>query len=74
MASDTVGCIPDLVKENQNGLVYPTGDIDRLAETLGILINDPQKRAVFGGKSKEIIKNYSFDKDMEAILSVLKND
>ena len=74
VASDTVGCIPDLVKENQNGLVYPTGDIDRLAETLGILINDPQKRAVFGGKSKEIIKNYSFDKDMEAILSVLKND
>ncbi len=72
IVSDTVGCIPDLVKENQNGLVYKTGDEKELSQALEVLVNDSKKREVFGRKSIEIIKNYSFDKDVEAILSIFK--
>ncbi|MFA5098670.1 MAG: glycosyltransferase family 4 protein [Candidatus Paceibacterota bacterium] len=73
IASDTVGAISDLVLENKNGLIYKTGEIENLVYCLEQLVKDDKKRQSFGKKSLEIIKNYSFDKDVEGILRAIRS-
>ncbi|MBU4377282.1 MAG: glycosyltransferase family 4 protein [Candidatus Omnitrophica bacterium] len=77
IVSNMGGCAKDLVRHNENGYVYPMGDIDKLSFYLGDLINDKEKRAGFGKKSLEIVQEYSYEKDVEGIISALeskKND
>ncbi len=68
IASDTVGSIPDLVINGENGFIYKTGDIDELAEKLNVLAKNKTKRHNFGKKSLEIVKNYSYENDIRGIL------
>jgi len=74
IVSDIVGCGPDLVKPGENGYIFPVGDIKKLADYLADLIKNPEKRKKMGEKSFAIIQNYSHQKDIEGILSALKND
>lgn len=74
IVSDVVGCGPDLVKNNVNGHIFPLGDIRQLSLNLGDLTGDFKKISSFGKKSFEIIKNYTFEKDIEGILTALKRD
>ncbi len=73
IVSDIVGCGKDLVKNRENGYIFPLGDIGKLSEYLKELINDSKKRELFGKKSFEIIKNYSHEKDIEGILKTLNS-
>jgi len=70
--SDVVGCDSDLVKHGENGYIFPTGDVEKLAEGLKNLIENPEKRKKFGEKSFEIIQNYTFEKDIVGILKAIK--
>ncbi|HDH31533.1 MAG TPA: glycosyltransferase family 1 protein [Candidatus Wolfebacteria bacterium] len=72
ITSDLVGCAADLVKSGENGYDFPVGDIDKLSEYLKELINNSKKRELFGKKSLEIVKNYSYENDIESILEALK--
>ncbi len=72
IVSDMVGCALDLIKENQNGFIFPLGNIEKLAEYLKELILNENKRKIFSEKSFEIIQNYSHKKDIEGILEVLR--
>ncbi len=72
IVSDVVGCGPDLVKNNINGFIFPFGDFKQLSRDLESIIEDPQKRKSFGEKSLSIIKNYTFEKNINAILTALK--
>lgn len=74
IVSDIVGCSPNLVKNNENGFIFPLDDINRLTQCLKELINDSQKRKSFGEKSFEIINNYNYKKDIVGILTALKHD
>ena len=73
IVSDTVGCGPDLVKQGENGYIFPVGDVEELSKHLDDLSKNPSRRKAFGKKSLEIVKNYSFDKDVEAINGVINN-
>ncbi|MDI6717438.1 MAG: glycosyltransferase family 4 protein [Patescibacteria group bacterium] len=73
VVSDVAGCGPDLVKNGINGYIFPLGDVDELAANLKNLLNDKRKMALFGENSFKIIKNYSYDKNVEGIINVLKN-
>ena len=70
--SDVVGCGKDLVKSGENGYIFPSGDIEKLAECLKELASDSKKRKLFGKKSFGIIQNYSYNEDIEGILKALK--
>jgi len=72
IVSDVVGCGPDLVKNNVNGFIFPLGDFKQLSRSLEALIKDSQKRKSFGEKSLGIIKNYTFERNINAILTALK--
>lgn len=74
IVSDLVGCGPDLVKNNKNGYIFPSGDIDKLILYLKSLISDTRKRKLFGEKSFKIIGNYSYEKNVDGILKALNNN
>ena len=76
--SNIVGSGSDLVKNGENGFIISKGDIDKLAEYLKFLVDNPEKRLSFGKKSLDINGNYNYEKDVEGILKALayieKND
>jgi glycosyltransferase involved in cell wall biosynthesis len=73
LVSDDVGCWPDLVKPGENGLVFPTGDVDAFALAIEDLLSNTERLAAMGQKSREIIGGWSFDEDVRAI-AALFND
>jgi glycosyltransferase involved in cell wall biosynthesis len=58
IVSSTVGCAADLVKNGENGYVYPEGDIDALANCLSMLIKNPVLRHSAGQRSRAIIQSF----------------
>ena len=73
IVSDKVGCGKDLVEKNENGFIFPEGNIELLKKYLEILVTDDIKREFFGKKSFEIVKDYSYKKDIDGILKVLED-
>ena len=71
VASDAVGAAPDLVHQDENGFVYPMGDLPALAHALRHLLADPARRARMGARSREIVAAFSYDADVEGILKAL---
>jgi glycosyltransferase involved in cell wall biosynthesis len=74
IVSDLVGCARDLVRNGENGYVFPGGDVDRLKECLEELVQNDEKRRNFGEKSFEIIQSYGYEKDVEGILQAIENN
>lgn len=57
-----VGGIPDLVTEGINGLLVPRRDHRRLAEAIGSLLSDPDRRAEMGRHGQALRRSeYSID-------------
>jgi glycosyltransferase involved in cell wall biosynthesis len=61
----------DIVRDGDNGFVYQVGDNDRLATLLDRLVEDPELRRRMGERSWEIIRRWSFDRDVEGLLQAL---
>lgn len=70
--SDLVGCGTDLVKYNENGYILPVGNIEKLSEYLEELINNENKRKIFGEKSLEIVQKYNYGNVVDGILKALE--
>ena len=62
VVSDKVGCASDLVRPGWNGLVVPHQDVDGLADAIGTLVADPETRARFGQRSRELVDQYSIER------------
>jgi glycosyltransferase involved in cell wall biosynthesis len=69
--SDMVGSAADLVRSGENGYTFPLGNIAELARNLALLIEQPALRAKFGQKSREIVREYSYEADVAGILKAL---
>jgi glycosyltransferase involved in cell wall biosynthesis len=55
IASDAVGCAPDLVRPGENGWTYPLGDVAALAQAMARLASlAPSVRAALGTRSPEL--------------------
>ena len=48
----------DLIKEGENGLLYPVGDIAALARALGRLLDNATHRRQMGAKAQEMARGY----------------
>lgn len=72
IVSDRVGCGINLVKDGENGYIFPLGDSNRLFEKIKIIL-DKKNVENFGKRSFEIIKKYSYDADIEAIINAVKS-
>ncbi|MDQ1085606.1 glycosyltransferase family 4 protein [Siphonobacter sp. SORGH_AS_1065] len=69
IVSDQTGCSIDLVVEGRNGYVFPTGEVDALAQRLKWVLTD--KRLTHIPDSAEIIQPYSYDSTIESLRSLL---
>jgi glycosyltransferase involved in cell wall biosynthesis len=61
VVSDRVGCASDLVKDGQNGRIFPVGDVKALAEAMRWAI---AHRESAGERSLELIQPWSFEEDI----------
>jgi glycosyltransferase involved in cell wall biosynthesis len=78
IASDKVGAAVDLVQDGYNGFIFPSENIEKLADCIEKLINlTANQRQIFGGRSFEIINKWvsSVDPEQQMIktLELLKN-
>ncbi|MBI2632840.1 MAG: glycosyltransferase family 4 protein [Parcubacteria group bacterium] len=71
IASNMVGCGTNLVKHNENGYIFPLGNIKMFSEYLDDLTKNSEKRKKFGKKSFEIIQKYSYSKTVATIKNIL---
>jgi glycosyltransferase involved in cell wall biosynthesis len=74
IVSDRVGCGPDLVLPGRNGLIFPMGDVDALANCLREALRDPDRLRQWGQVSLQRIGDYTYARasaGLEAALQVL---
>jgi glycosyltransferase involved in cell wall biosynthesis len=57
--SDRVGCAHDLLKEGENGLSFPAGNPQALAEVIRRVIHDPEFRDRAGAASLRIVSRWN---------------
>ncbi len=57
--SDRVGAKFDLVLPDENGYVFPAGDVDALAGILRKILPDPEKRARMGAAARRRMETWS---------------
>jgi glycosyltransferase involved in cell wall biosynthesis len=60
IVSDQVGCGPDLVIPNHNGLIFKAGDVDSLAAALNDALSDRSRLTRWGESGRKIVSNYDF--------------
>lgn len=71
LASDRVGCVPDLVHSGENGYIFPCGDVDALANSMKKLADSKTLRRELGKNSLNRIQSYSHNTDIFGLQSAL---
>jgi glycosyltransferase involved in cell wall biosynthesis len=54
VSTDTPGC-REVVRDGYNGLLVPIRDAAALSAAIGLLLKDPEKRAVFGARGRALV-------------------
>lgn len=66
------GGILDIVEDGVTGLLVPHGDVDRLAQALTSLLNDPARSAEMGERGKQrVAANFSFEQFQTRLTAIL---
>jgi glycosyltransferase involved in cell wall biosynthesis len=68
VVSDQVGCQPDLVKDGDNGLVFPARNVSALAGALANVLADPAACRKMGERSLERIQAFSFEANVRELM------
>ena len=71
VVSSEVGCVQDLVKSGENGMLFLAGDIDSLATALQQVLVDATLRRTMGRKSLEVIRGWSYERCLAGVRSAL---
>ena len=68
IVSDQVGCQPDLVDNEDNGLVFPARNVGALADALANVLADPVACRKMGERSLERIQAFSFEANVRGLM------
>jgi glycosyltransferase involved in cell wall biosynthesis len=75
LASDKVGSAVDLVNPGFNGEIFRAGDSADLVYRLKLLLQKGKNELLnMGANSREIIKNWNFEKQVNVIASTVENE
>ena len=72
IVSSHVGCGPDLVGPNENGLIFAAGDIPALTAALQEAFADPARLAQWGRQSRQIIGHYDYAHATEGLRAAME--
>ncbi|GGG89922.1 glycosyltransferase family 4 protein [Silvibacterium dinghuense] len=67
IVTDQVGCQPDLIRNGENGLVFPAQNIDALRAALASILDDPDLAIRLGQRALETISRFSFEEDVAGL-------
>ena len=73
VATSGVGATRDLVRNGENGFVYPVGDVEALAGILRSLASDPRSCEAMGVRSRAMISAWSLESSTEGIVNALRS-
>jgi glycosyltransferase involved in cell wall biosynthesis len=72
LITDRCGPAGDIVRQGDNGFIFPYGDADALALHLDTLAADPALRARMAARSREIISDWSYETGVDGIKQALR--
>ncbi|MBA2622037.1 MAG: glycosyltransferase family 4 protein [Chthoniobacterales bacterium] len=70
--SSHVGCGPDLVRQGENGLIFPAGDVEALTTALHEALSDPMRLKQWGEAGRKIVSNYNYAAATGGLLTALE--
>jgi glycosyltransferase involved in cell wall biosynthesis len=71
--ASNIGGMPEVVKDNENGLLFEAGNSDELAAKIDYLNGlEPDKLLLLEKRAGETAKLFSTDKNLESIISIYK--
>lgn len=73
LVSDKVGCATDLVSPGINGEIFKSRDLTDLKQKLKVFTENQNKLAQMGLASQKIIKDWSFEKQVNQIIEAIQN-
>ncbi len=71
VVSDQVGCGPDLVRDGENGFVFPALDVEALTTALRQFVEDAGLARRMGERAAETIAGVSFEEDVKGLRQAL---
>jgi len=68
-----IGGMPEVIKDNENGLLFETGNCNELAAKIDYLNSlEPDKRLLLEKRAGETAQLFSAEKNLEAIINIYK--
>jgi glycosyltransferase involved in cell wall biosynthesis len=71
IVSDEVGCQRDLITNGVEGAVFPSGNVEALADALRGILATPETAAAMGRRALERIQGWNFDEDVRGLRKAL---
>jgi glycosyltransferase involved in cell wall biosynthesis len=71
--SDRVGAAHDLLRDGENGVLVPAGDVTAAAEALRRLAASPDLRAAYGARSRELAQDWGYGPSVEGFVSAVRD-
>jgi glycosyltransferase involved in cell wall biosynthesis len=70
--SDRVGAARDLLRDGENGIRVPAGDVEATAAALRRLADDPGLRARMGARSRELARSFGYGPSVDNLLAAVR--
>jgi glycosyltransferase involved in cell wall biosynthesis len=67
IGTDRVGACNDLLRDGINGYIYQAGDVGQLHQALIKVMAEPELREKMGQASLDMINQWSFEEDVQAL-------
>ncbi len=67
IVTEDCGCHPDLITDGVDGCVYPTGDVDALADALNRVLDTEGTAEAMGQRALERIGRWSFEENIQGL-------
>ena len=72
IVSDKVGAKFDLVRDRENGFIFPMGNIDALAALLGEILPDKERLRQMGNAARERMAGWSPQQNIEGLIHAIE--
>ena len=71
--SDQVGAAHDLLRDGENGTLVATGDVAAAAAAIRVLAADPALRLAQGARSRELMRDWSYEPSVESFVAAVRD-
>ena len=73
IASDSVGCVDDLVLDQHTGIVFPSGELSQLINAMASVAIDSELRAKMGRAGRELISDWRLEDEAQIMVTAWQN-